>query len=107
MQNQSRQHTAPAFLKGALWFLFSGTAMLCAFILPIHFLALSNGYRLRQDLPFIKLYGAILLLAALYHGLYRTATVVFDLGFIKKHHLIEKALVCLFIATGIGMILIL
>lgn len=73
----------PAFLKGFLWFAFSGTAMLSAFILPVHLWALSNSRFMNLNTLFFRLYFFVLFIAALYHGLYRTKTILFDIGLIK------------------------
>lgn len=72
----------PAFLKGFLWFLFSGTAMLSAFILPVHIWALANNYSMKLNPWFFKIYFGVLLFSALYHGLYRTKTILKDLKII-------------------------
>lgn len=81
----------PAYIKGILWFLFSGTAMLSAVILPVHIWALMTGHvpewwttGAYWPSPIIlRVYFIVLSIAALYHGLYRTKTIVFDLGFTK------------------------
>ncbi|MEK7524413.1 MAG: hypothetical protein AAB588_05295 [Patescibacteria group bacterium] len=94
MSNTSR----PAFIKGLLWFTFSGTAMLSAFILPAHIWALSSKdsimYLMESFL--FRAYFFILILCALYHGLYRTKTILFDVGITKYQKSIGITLMLLF-----------
>ena len=70
--------------SGLLWFAFSGTAMFAAVFLPIHLLAI-----LFDRKPLInhidanlvtEAYFFILLFATLYHSLYRSKSLIFDLG---------------------------
>lgn len=96
MYNDNSQK--PAYLKGFLWFAFIGTAMLSAVILPIHLWAITHGYEMKLDNFFFRLYFFVLISAALYHGLYRTETILFDLG-ILKHGKINT--VIFLIACGI------
>ncbi len=63
--------------------------MLSAFILPIHLLALLNGSSMKLDSIFFRGYFFILIIAALYHGLYRTKTVLFDIGLTKYQKMIS------------------
>lgn len=70
----------PAYVKGFMWFTFSGTAMLSAVILPIHIGALLFGYRMNLSSPIAKIYFGLLFFCALYHSLYRVNTILFDLG---------------------------
>lgn len=93
----------PAYLKGFLWFAFSATAMLSAFILPIHiFLFLTPGsIEMRLSNPLLRIYFFILFISALYHGLYRTKTILFDLGFGKYQKMSGAIMTVLFlIFTG-------
>ena len=74
----------PAFVSGFLWVTFSGTAMLSAFVLPVHIWALQAGYAPKLENFFFLGYFFIVFACALYHGLYRTKTVLFDLGLIRE-----------------------
>lgn len=86
-----------AYLKGFLWFTFSGTAMLSAFILPVHIWAHSTGEIIINLTPlFFRFYFFVLIICALYHGLYRTKTILFDLGIAKGQTLINVLLIILF-----------
>ncbi len=90
----------PAYLKGVLWFLFSGTAMLCAFVLPGFIAALLYT----KEMPTAELihplitsiYFSVIILAAAYHGLYRVKTIVFDLGFHKIQKAVDVLCILLF-----------
>ncbi len=95
----------PAYLKGFLWFAFSGTAMLSAFILPVHIWALSHGYHM--DFPWwpFRLYFTVLMIAALYHSLYRVKTICFDLGFGTHEKAIEAFCALLFLLASATTIL--
>lgn len=95
MENNSIN--SPAFLKGFLWLAFSGTAMLSAFILPIHLWAAFNGSPMKLDSMLFRGYFFILIIAALYHGLYRTKTILFDLGFGKYQKTIGLLAVIVFL----------
>lgn len=99
----------PAFITGFLWFAFSGTAMLSAFILPIHIWAISHGYTMNLGNIFFRLYFVVLFVCALYHGLYRTKTILFDLG-LGRHKkpimIITGALFILFTFAIIQMLLL-
>lgn len=90
----------PAYLKGFLWFIFSGAASLSAFVLPVHLWALIQGYEPKNlffgMLPIGALYFIVVLEAALYHGLYRTKTILFDLGCIRYSRLIDIIAALLF-----------
>ena len=90
---------SPAFLKGFLWFTFSGTAFACAFILPAHILALMLGATMRLDSLPMRMYFCFLFFAGLYHGLYRTKTILFDLGLGQYQKAIDAVAVALFVAT--------
>lgn len=85
-----RKIPIPAQLKGFLWLLFSGTAMVSAFILPIHFWAMMNGFALQNSWK-AKIFLIILLFSALYHGLYRTFTILFDIGFLNKTNSVQSS----------------
>lgn len=78
----TQNYQVPAYFKGFLWFIFSGTAMLSAFILSVHIWALMNGYSMKLDSLFFKIYFSVLFFSALYHGLYRTKTILKDLKII-------------------------
>lgn len=75
----SRPDAKPAKLAGLLWGLFSATAFLSAFTLPIHIWALMTDWKMKLDPVFFKFYFAVLFFSALYHGLYRLKTVLKDL----------------------------
>jgi hypothetical protein len=72
---------ATSYLHGLLWLAFSGTAMISAFILPIHILALLAGYQMNLSGELFWMYFAFLFFCALYHALYRVKTILKDLGF--------------------------
>lgn len=95
MENNSPN--SPAFLKGFLWFVFSGTAMLSAFILPIHLWAVLSGASMKLNSLLFRGYFFILIIAALYHGLYRTKTILFDLGLGKYEKIIGLLAVIVFL----------
>src|SRR3989338_10641234 len=85
-----------AYIKGFLWFAFSGTAMLAAFILPVHIWALTNDFTF-QTTWLARIYFIVLMIAALYHSLYRVKTIVFDLGFGKYQKAVGYVATALFI----------
>lgn len=87
----------PAFIKGLLWFTFSGTAMLSAFILPIHIWAIHAGYAMRLDAIWFRLYFVLLFGAMLYHSFYRVKTILFDLTFVKASKVLGGVLLLLFL----------
>ncbi len=99
------QHPIPhtphpvSYLKGFLWFTFSGTAMLSAFILPIHVWALAHGYAMNLSNIFFRLYFLVLFIAALYHGLYRAKTILFDLGLGKYQKAIDTIATITFLVS--------
>ncbi len=88
----------PAVFKGLLWGMFSATAVVSAFVLPVHIYALLRGMELRPGL-FFEVYLFAVLFCALYHGLYRTKTIFHDLGFGKYHVLID---VLFFVLLTVG-----
>lgn len=94
---QSKIPNSPAFLKGFLWLAFSAAAMLSAFILPIHLFAVLNGSPMKLDSPLLRSYFFILIIAALYHGLYRAKTILFDLGLEKYQKTIGWLAVIIFL----------
>ena len=87
----------PAFVKGFLWFSFSGTAMLSAFILPIHVWAVMTGRWMSLEFWWQKTYLMILVAAALYHSYYRVKTVAFDLTLVKLEKVLEVLLGVMFV----------
>lgn len=89
---ETKNKSEPSYVSGLMWFAFSATAMLSAVILPIQIYALPSGYDLNVDTIFHKTYFSVLLIAALYHGLYRTKTIIFDLG-IKKYSKIINVMI--------------
>ena len=72
-----------SFKKGLLWFAFSGTAMLSAFLLPIHIFALAQDFTIQRSHFFARVYIFVIIFCALYHSLYRVQTIIRDLGFEK------------------------
>lgn len=92
----------PKVLKVFLWFTFSGTAMLSAFILPIHLWALATGSALKLSWWIARYYFLILTICALYHGLYRTKTILFDLGVTKGLKVIGAVLSIVFVISVIA-----
>ena len=95
----------PAYAKALMWFLFSGTAMLSAFTLPVHFFALYEGIRPRLHFTFLgttlvgRGYIFILIFAGLYHGLYRTKTIAFDLGMVSGQKILGTLLSLIFLGS--------
>lgn len=87
----------PAKLKAFLWFTFSATAMLSSFILPIHVWTLAHGYSMNLGWLLSRLYFFILFTSALYHGLYRTKTIAFDIGLLKVEKILGPVLSIIFI----------
>ena len=92
-----RRSPRPAFLKGMLWFVFSATAMLSAFILPVHILALQARYEMKLDGFFYPLYFIILFGVMLYHSFYRVKTILFDLTLVKTSKVIGSILMMVYI----------
>lgn len=70
-------------MKALLWFIFSGTATVSAFILPVHLWALLSGYEPNFSSNFNTFYFWALFFCAVYHGLYRLKTILFDVGLTK------------------------
>lgn len=107
MKSPAHHKERPAYSKALMWFLFSGTAMLSAFTLPVHFFALYEGIRPRiyftfLGLPFLgRLYALILIICGLYHGLYRTKTIAFDLGMMRLQKILGIVLPLIF-AGAVG-----
>ena len=73
----------PSYMKGFLWLAFSATATFCAFVLPIHIFALTIGFSMDFSSIFLRIFYFTVLIAALYHGLYRTKTILLDIGLIQ------------------------
>lgn len=71
---------------------FTGTATLSAFILPVHIALLLRGDRIRLDATWMKVYFFILVFAALYHGFYRVRTIAFDLTWIRVSNILGAIL---------------
>lgn len=70
-------------IKAFLWFLFSGAATFSAFILPIFLWTQWKGYQ-GKEIPIpggTEIFLFVTAFCAIYHGLYRTKTIIFDLGF--------------------------
>lgn len=82
--NKEEFSIKPAYLKGFLWLLFSGTATLCAVLLPVHIYAILRGgdAKLGNSL-YSRAYVFILISCALFHSLYRVNTILVDLGLAK------------------------
>ena len=91
-----------AYTKGFLWLFFGAAAMLSAFVLPVHLYALTRGKIFNLSQPFFKLYFLVLFLAALYNGLYRLETIVFDLGLLRYHRAIKIMCLLLFFIGAVG-----
>ncbi len=88
-----------ATLKALFWFIFSGTAMLSAFILPVHVWALNDGFSMNLTWWLPRAYFFVLFAAALYHSLYRVKTIAFDLGMVKITKPLGYFLSLLFLAS--------
>lgn len=86
----------PAYTKGIMWFLFSGTAMASAFLLPVHLWALFSDHTM-QSTSLSRLYFFFLAFCVLYHGLYRTQTILADLGLGRYAKISGGILIGLFI----------
>lgn len=71
--------------------------MFSAFALPVHIFMLTHGFEMEAT-PVASSYFFILISSALYHGLYRTKTIFFDLGFGKYQKTIGWILTLIFIA---------
>lgn len=71
--------------------------MLSAFILPIHFWAILSNASIKLDSLLLRGYFFILIIAALYHGLYRIKTILFDLGLEKYQKIIGLLAVIIFL----------
>lgn len=106
--SQINEKHRPALFKALLWGVFSLTAMMAAFILPVHLYALLRNYDLHfmsnVEHPFLKFYLFVVLFCALYHGLYRTKTIFHDLGFGNYERAISYMFYVLVI-LGIGLAL--
>lgn len=95
---QSEVSNKPLLIKPLLWLTFSGTAMLSAFILPVHVWALMSGNHMKLSWLPARLFFFVLFGAALYHGLYRTKTILFDLGVTRGLKVIGIILSLVFVA---------
>ncbi len=90
----------PAYAQAVLWGLYSATATLSAFVLPVHFYALFRWKELDTvTQPIFKAYLFIVLFCAFFHGLYRTKTIFHDLGFGKYERAISLAFYLLLIVA--------
>lgn len=94
---QVQNDEKPAFLKGIMWFAFSGTAMLSAFTLPVHIWAMTNNYKIALTGDWHRMYFLVLFAAALYHSIYRIYTIALDIGFMKFQKIIGGILSLLFL----------
>jgi hypothetical protein len=90
-----------AFWKNIRWMIFSGTAMLSAFILPIHIWAIMNGYVWDTRSVWIEIYFYILFLSAMYHSFYRVGTVFFDLTLKRTSKIVDAVMAGLFIGLAV------
>ncbi|MEK9132335.1 MAG: hypothetical protein AAB606_01320 [Patescibacteria group bacterium] len=82
--NKEDYSIKPAYLKGFLWVAFSGTATLCAILLPVHIFAILMGSDAKLGNNFYgRTYIFILISCALFHSLYRVNTILIDLGLAK------------------------
>lgn len=94
----------PSYSKGFLWFLFSGTATVSAFILPIHIYALMSDFTIQRSHFFARAYIFIIIVCALGHSLYRVQTIILDLGFEKTAKYSGWLLTAVFLVfTGIAL----
>jgi hypothetical protein len=93
-----------AKLKGIMWFIFAGTATLCAFFLPgfVWAIIISTKYSFSNsnNLYVLSPYFLIVYLSALFHSLYRIPVFIFDLGFSRRTVLISK-IICTAIFLGL------
>lgn len=95
-------------LKAIMWFIFSGTATLCAFFLPGFFwtsiISAKYGYNnVPETYPMNVIFICFLILlmfGAIFHSLYRIPVFITDLGFSKTAVLISK-IICSAIFIGI------
>lgn len=79
--------------------MFSATATLSAFIVPVHIWALMNGFAMRTDLLIFKLYFLLLFAVLLYHSFYRLHVICFDLTWIKTAHWVWRLTILLYPAA--------
>ena len=88
-------------IPALLWILFSATATITAIALPVNLFAWLMGYASAATLTSIwfNIYMFIILSAALFHGLYRTKTILHDLG-IKSEKTIAALLSLIFLFFG-------
>ena len=91
---------------GLLWFLFSATATISAFTLPVHLWALMNLFDMNRGNFFMKSYFFVVIAAGLYHSFYRIKTIIFDIGFPRAAKITAFLLAFLFITLIIGAALI-
>lgn len=80
------------------WLLFSAAATITAFLLPVFVKSVQNGYLISPNkLGWLgPIFGILILVSALYHGLYRVKTVLHDLG-VKKEKIISVILSIVFL----------
>lgn len=100
---------ATAYGKAIGWMLFTGTAMLSAFILPVHMWVLAAnshcgpdgcGYVwMNLDPWWAKFYFLVLIFAALYHSFYRIRTIAFDLTWVRLSKILGPLLMVVLIAA--------
>lgn len=93
-----------AYLKGFFWFAFGGTAMVSAFTLPLHIAVggLYSGALMAPENLAMRSYFFIVTVCALYHGLYRTGTILEDLGVKRAKRAIEWCVGGVGVATTIA-----
>lgn len=101
--------SSTAYKKALGWMLFTGTAMLSAFILPIHMWVLAAnshcgpdgcGYVwMNLDPWWAKPYFLVLIFAALYHSFYRIRTIAFDLTWVRLSKILAPLLTILLIVS--------
>lgn len=105
----STKKPALAYAKAIGWMLFTGTATLSAFILPVHIWALISdshcgsggcGYVwMKLDSWWANLYFFILIFAVLYHSFYRLRTLIFDFTLVKTARVLGVVL----LVAGAGL----
>lgn len=100
MSKNNLEGQKPAFLKGLLWFKFSGTATLAAFLLPIHIFAIEKGHASIANVWF-RIYLFILISCALFFSIYRTNAFASDIGFSKYKKIIGAFCAVLFVCSEI------
>lgn len=90
----------PAVLSGILWGFFAFTGTIIALLLPLHIVAIYYGWQLKAGF-FYRVFGSILFISVLFHGLYRTKTLLFDLGASKFSKSINVVFIFLFLGLSV------